>query len=259
MTAGTPADAARRLRDQLNEARAELSRHRPRAAAAPTPSAAMAGSTANDSGSTVDIRARLTGELAALADALLESGCVRLGAFELKSGGRSPIYFDLRRVVGSPELLSRVASLYLPLLAGLRFDRLAAVPYAGLPIATAVSLQSKHPLVYPRKETKGYGTGAAVEGGFKPGESVVVLDDVATTAASKFEAIDRLTAAGLLVRDVVVLIDREGGARHALAQAGYTLHAVFSLSQLLDHWEVVGAVGVDDIVNVREYMAREQG
>jgi uridine monophosphate synthetase len=259
MTAGTPADAARRLRDQLNEARAELSRHRPRPAAAPTPSAAMAGSTANDSGSTADIRARLTGKAAALADALLESGCVRLGDFELKSGGRSPIYFDLRRVVGSPELLSRVASSYLPLLAGLRFDRLAAVPYAGLPIATAVSLQSGHPLVYPRKETKGYGTGAAVEGGFEPGESVVVLDDVATTAASKFEAIERLTAAGLIVRDAVVLIDREGGARHALAQAGYTLHAVFTLSQLLDHWELTGAVGVDDVANMREYMAREQG
>jgi uridine monophosphate synthetase len=258
MTAGTPADAARRLRDQLNEARAELSRHRPRPAAAPTPSVARAGSTGNASGSTTDVRARLTGEAAGLADALLESGCVRFGDFELKSGGRSPIYFDLRRLVGSPELLSRVASVYLPPLAGLRFDRLAAVPYAGLPIATAVSLQSGHPLIYPRKETKGYGTGAEVEGGFEPGETVVILDDVATTAASKFEAIERLTTAGLFVRDVVVLIDREGGARHALAQAGYTLHAVFTLSQLLDHWELEGAVGGGDLANVREFIARER-
>jgi uridine monophosphate synthetase len=147
---------------------------------------------------------------------------------------------------------------YLPPLAGLRFDRLAAVPYAGLPIATAVSLQSGHPLIYPRKETKGYGTGAEVEGGFEPGETVVILDDVATTAASKFEAIERLTTAGLFVRDVVVLIDREGGARHALAQAGYTLHAVFTLSQLLDHWELEGAVGGGDLANVREFIARER-
>jgi uridine monophosphate synthetase len=121
-----------------------------------------------------------------------------------------------------------------------------------------VSLQSNHPLVYPRKETKGYGTGAAVEGGFEPGETVVVLDDVATTAASKFEAIERLTAAGLIVRDVVVLIDREGGARQALGQADYALHAVFTLSQLLDHWELVGAVGGDDLAKVRAFLVREQ-
>jgi orotate phosphoribosyltransferase len=60
------------------------------------------------------------------------------------------------------------------------------------------------------------------------------------------------------VRDVVVLIDRQAGARQALAQAGLRLHTVFSLSQLLSQWELVGAVPVDDLANVREYMAREQ-
>ncbi len=58
-----------------------------------------------------------------------------------------------------------------------------------------------------------------------PGERVVVIDDLATTGGSKFEAIDKLTAAGLEVQDVVVLIDRQSGAAEALAQAGYRLHA----------------------------------
>jgi uridine monophosphate synthetase len=96
-----------------------------------------------------------------------------------------------------------------------------------------------------------------VEGGFKPGEVAVLIDDLATTGGSKFEAIERLGAAGLTVRDVVVLIDRQAGARQALAEAGQRLHTVFTLSQLLSQWELVGAVPVDDLANVREYMARE--
>jgi len=195
--------------------------------------------------------------LASLAHGLLQAGCVQFGEFVLKSGEQSPIYFDLRRLTGDPALLRRVAAAYLPLLAGLSFDRLAAVPYAGLPIATALSLQSGDPLVYPRKELKEYGMGAMVEGGFKPGEVALLIDDLATTAASKFEAIKRLAAAGLTVQDVVVLIDRQAGARQALAHAGLRLHAVFTLAQLLDHWELTGAVGVDDIANVREFMARD--
>ena len=196
--------------------------------------------------------------LASLADGLLQAGCVQFGEFKLRSGQRSPIYFDLRRLTGDPGLLRRVADAYLPLLARLPFDRLAAVPFAGLPIATALSLQSGFPLVYPRKELKEYGTGAVVEGGFGPGEVTLLIDDLATTGGSKFEAIERLSAAGLIVRDIVVLIDREGSARAALGKAGYELHAVFSLSQLLDHWELTGAVGVDDLANVRELMARQQ-
>jgi len=201
----------------------------------------------------------LSPRLTSLADGLLQAGCVQFGDFKLKSGEQSPIYFDLRRLTGDPQLLRRVAAAYLPWLAGLSFDRLAAVPYAGLPIATALSLLTGGPLVYPRKELKEYGTGAMVEGGFKPGEVALLIDDLATTGGSKFEAIERLSAAGLLVRDVVVLIDRQAGARQALAHAGLRLHAVFTLAQLLDHWELTGAVGVDDIVNVREYIAREQG
>ncbi len=200
----------------------------------------------------------LSPELASLADGLLQAGCVQFGEFRLKSGERSPIYFDLRRLTGDPALLRRAAAAYLLLLAGLSFDRLAAVPYAGLPIATALSLQSGVPLVYPRKELKEHGTGAVVEGGFEPGEVALLIDDLATTGGSKFEAIERLAAAGLSVRDVVVLIDRQAGARQALAQAGLRLQAVFTLAQLLDHWEFEGALGADDLANLREFMARDQ-
>ena len=137
----------------------------------------------------------------------------------------------------------------------MRFDRLAALPYAALPIATAISLQSGYPLVYPRKETKEYGTRNVIEGLFQPGERVVVIDDLTTTGGSKFEAIDKLKAAGLEVSDVVVLVDRQSGADQALAEAGYRLHAVFSLTHLLDIWEAAGKITSEQSRSVREFLA----
>jgi uridine monophosphate synthetase len=189
-----------------------------------------------------------------LADALLEAGCVRFGQFTLKSGRRSPIYLDLRQLISAPDLLRRVASAYVARLAELKFDRLAALPYAALPIGTAISLHSGWPMIYPRKEAKDYGTAAAIEGAYAAGERAVVIDDLATTGGSKFEAIDKLKAAGLAVQDVVVLIDRQSGAAEALAEAGYRLHAVFTLSAMLDHWEQTGRVPAEQIAATRAFL-----
>ncbi len=198
-------------------------------------------------------------EGAALADELLEAGCVQFGEFTLKSGLVSPIYIDLRRLVAFPELLARVASVYLPILRELNFDHLGALPYAALPIASAISLQSGWSMIYPRKEVKTYGTKAPIEGLFNPGEQVVVIDDLTTTGGSKFEAIEVLTQAGLKVEDVVVMIDRQSGAAETLAQAGFRLHTVFRLTELLDHWERNGRVPAEQIAATRAFLVDSQG
>lgn len=190
-----------------------------------------------------------------LADGLLAAGCIKFGNFTLKSGLISPIYIDLRRLVTYPALLQKVASAYLPILETLSFDRLAALPYAGIPIGTAVSLLSGRPLIYPRKEAKDYGTKAGIEGVFEPGECALVIDDVTTTGTSKFEAIDKLLEAGLTVRDVVVLVDRESGALEALLQAGYRLHAVLKFTEMLDYWEAGQAIDASQIAAARRFIA----
>ncbi len=189
-----------------------------------------------------------------LANGLLEAGCVKFGEFTLKSGLKSPIYIDLRRLISYPKLLAEVGQAYLPLLSGLQFSRLAALPYAAIPIATAISLQGNYPMIYPRKEAKDYGTKAEIEGEYRAGETVVVIDDLATTGGSKFEAIQKLTGAGLMVKDVVVLIDRQSGAKAALAQAGFNLHAVLTISDMLNHWEESGSVEKEKIEETRAFL-----
>jgi uridine monophosphate synthetase len=193
-------------------------------------------------------------ELSALADGLLSAGCIKFGDFTLKSGLKSPIYIDLRQIITYPKLLEQIAAAYLPILHSLSFVRLAGLPYAAIPIATAISLAGNYPMIYPRKEAKSYGTKADIEGEYHAGETVVIIDDLATTGGSKFEAIEKLTGAGLVVKDVVVLIDRQSGAKEALEQAGFNLHAVLTISQLLDYWEKNGKVEKDKIEETRKFL-----
>lgn len=193
--------------------------------------------------------------LASLADGLLSAGCIKFGDFTLKSGLKSPIYIDLRQIITHPKLLAEIAETYLPILHRLSFSRLAGLPYAAIPIATAISLAGNYPMIYPRKEAKSYGTKAEIEGEYHAGETVVVIDDLATTGGSKFEAIEKLTGAGLVVKDVVVLVDRQSGAKESLAQAGYAMHAVLTIGQLLEYWESTGKVEKKKIDATREFLS----
>jgi uridine monophosphate synthetase len=176
---------------------------------------------------------------AELVLALADIGAIQFGEFTLASGKSSPIYIDLRLLASHPDALRMVARAYARLLRQSVLStevgqRLAAIPYAALPIGTAVALELDLPLIYPRKEAKGHGLTRQVEGQFEPGERAIVLDDLITTGGSKLAAIEPLEAAGLQVKDVVVLIDREQGGRDELEEAGYRLHAVLGLSHMLD-------------------------
>ncbi len=172
-------------------------------------------------------------QIDALALSLFDIGAVRMGRFTLHSGRISPIYLDLRLLVSYPRVLQQVAEAYSDLLEQLQFDILAAYPYAALPIGTAIALHKNWPLVYPRKTAKEYGTGKQVEGAWEAGQTAVVVEDLVTSGASILQAISALKAAGLQVQDAVVLIDREQGGREALAETGYGLHAVLTISHML--------------------------
>ena len=194
--------------------------------------------------------------------ALADIGAVKLGEFTLASGKKSPIYIDLRLLASHPGVLRLVAHAYAGLIRAILDDedqgssiRLAAIPYAAVPIGTAVALEMGLPLIYPRKEAKAHGTGRTIEGEFEPGERAIVLDDLITTGGSKLAAIEPLQAAGLRVQDVVVLIDREQGGREELAAAGYRLHAVLRLDEMLDLLVEAGRISAGQRDAVRAYLS----
>ncbi len=190
-----------------------------------------------------------------LVNDLYEIQVLKFGEFKLKSGALSPFYVDLRVIISYPEILQAVARRILEIIRPLHFHRVAGIPYAGLPIATAVSLAGNIPLLYARKEAKDYGTKRVIEGKFTPGEVVVLIDDVITDGASKFEAAEPLIQAGLTVRDFAIFLDREQGGADRLHEQGYALHSALQISAVLAHLKDAGRLAPDQYARCMDFIA----
>jgi uridine monophosphate synthetase len=189
-----------------------------------------------------------------LSRLLYDIGAVRFGEFVLKDGRTSPFYLDMRVLVSHPNALARVGRALVRSAESLEFDRIAGLPYAGLPLAVAMSLIGGTPLIYPRKEAKSYGTQRLVEGEFRAGERALVVDDVITSGGAKLEAIEPLRAAGLVVEDVLVVVERgEEGAR-ALAAAGVRLHSAIRVDVLLRHLLELGSITQEDAARAEKFV-----
>lgn len=189
-----------------------------------------------------------------LSELLYRIGVVRFGEFTLKDGRRSPFYLDMRVLVSHPAALARIARALLQRAADLRYDRIAGLPYAGLPLAVAMSLIAEQPMIYVRKEAKEYGTRKLIEGEFAPGERALMVDDVVTSGV-ELGAVTPFRDAGLVVEDVVVIVDRSDGAAAALAAAGLRLHSVLDVRSLLAHLRADGAVPAADIDRALDFLA----
>ena len=153
------------------------------------------------------------------------------GHFKLRSGKISSFYWDKYRFESNPALLTVLVAEMESLLPT-TFERLAGLELGGVPLATGMSLSTGKPCLYVRKEAKTYGTCNLVEGGFQPGDRVVVIEDVITTAGQVCTSVGEMREIGLIVEHVVCAIDRGQGGREKIETLGCSLSAVFTLEQL---------------------------
>lgn len=189
---------------------------------------------------------------------LFEINAVKFGEFKLKSGIMSPIYVDLRVTVSYPEVLKMVAEAMWEQVKDLNFDLICGVPYTALPIATAISIAHDKPVIMRRKEVKDYGTKKAIEGAFQPGQTVLVVEDLVTSGSSVFETVEPLNFEKLKVNDVIVLLDREQGAKKHIAKKGLNLHAVINMTELLEVLEKEKKISLELAQKTREFIKANQ-
>jgi orotate phosphoribosyltransferase/uridine monophosphate synthetase len=189
-----------------------------------------------------------------LAETLWDLGAVQFGKFTLgRTTVDSPVYVNLRLLIGHPTALWRVGHMILEEVQALQsmrnpqiepFDLAAGVPFGGLHVATAFSLTAKVPMIYlhPRLDD----LGNDVEGVYTPNQRALILDDLLAGGGSILETALQLGEAGLMVRDAVVLLDRLQGGREALRRQGIRLLALLSLDQLMNYLHYTGKIANDE-------------
>lgn len=162
-----------------------------------------------------------------------------IGEFTLRSGKTSSFYWDKYRFESDPLLLEAVVDELWKRLP-LSFDKLAGLEMGGIPLATLLSQKTGKPCVFVRKVAKTYGTCNLVEGGFKPGETAVVVEDVITAAGQVCASVKQMRELGLEVKQVICVIDREQGGRENLKDIGCSLASVFTSGELESLTEDLG-------------------
>jgi orotate phosphoribosyltransferase/uridine monophosphate synthetase len=183
-----------------------------------------------------------------LAQALFDLGGVQFGSFDLgPTAGNSPIYINPRVLISEPAMLRRVARLIhteiqadharrRPRLAS--FAAVAGVPMGGLHIATAYALESDTPLIYLRPLSgDSPGRDGSIEGRVVPGQSALIIDDLMTGGRSILSTMERLEDAGMMVRDAIVLIDREQGGAERLHDHGCRVTPILRLKTMLNYYQ----------------------
>jgi orotate phosphoribosyltransferase/uridine monophosphate synthetase len=195
-----------------------------------------------------------------LAEALWRLGAVQFGDFTLgRTAVGSPVYLNVRKLIGHPDAMWRVANLMhdeIVTLQAMRnppvaqFDLVAGVPLGGLHIATAYSLAARKPLVYLHPGREEF----VVEGVYNPGQTALIVDDLVTGGGSIAETATQLREAGLRVRDAFVLVDRQQGARDRLRREGINLRAVLTLEVILNYLMSSGLIAEEDYRRSIDYL-----
>ncbi len=165
---------------------------------------------------------------------LIRSEALQFGDFTLASGKQAKFYLDCRKVTLEARGAKLIAAGMLELLGNELPPLVGGMAIGADPITAAIltlaGTQDKSLRgIIVRKEAKAHGTGKFVEGPYREGEEVVIVEDVVTTGGSSLLAIERCEAAGLKVNRVLAIIDRMEGGREAFAAKGYELTTLFTV------------------------------
>lgn len=168
-----------------------------------------------------------------LIAALKACGAIRYGDFTLASGKKSKYYIDIKKASTDPKTLKLIARQAAFRIKQMDVNIIAGVELGGVPLATAVSMETELPLLIVRKAVKDYGTKSRFVGDIRPEDRLVMLEDVTTSGGSVRNAIKVVRETGANVKYVISVVDREEGAIENLKEESAELVPLVSASDLL--------------------------
>lgn len=189
-----------------------------------------------------------------MANILFKIDAVKFGVFKLSTGKASPYYIDLRVIPSFPDAFHEICESYAQYITSeigvKKFDRVAAIPLAGIPFASQIAYNLKKPFLYVRKDIQLQGRERRVEGILVSGDKVLLIDDLLTTGLTLKKAADAVRAEGGVVTEAVVFLDREEGGRELLEKNGIKLHSLLKISEMAKTLYEMGAIDEENLKTI---------
>ena len=184
----------------------------------------------------------MTNKVNEIYETLLKDEILEIGSFTLKNDMKTEYYINSRKLYSNVALMNMISDKIvnkINMKTEIDYDHLAGVPYGTLPLVGLLSNKIDKPMLFMRKEKKGYGSKKIIEGKYEIGDSVILIEDTITSGSSIIDTISKLETLGVFVSYVLVLFDRETGAVNDIKQ---TLHipveSLFKISKISNYFSV---------------------
>ena len=180
--------------------------------------------------------------------------------FTLTSGLKSPVYVDCRKIISFVEERTLIMDTAIKYINEnkLEFDLVAGGETAGIPYAAFISEKIKKPMVYIRKQPKGFGKNQQIEGNFNKNQKAILVEDLATDGGSKIIFVEAMRKAGLAVKDIFVIFyyDIFKFEESALSKLNVNLHSLCTWKDIISVLERRNTFSQTDIENLKEFLSR---
>lgn len=187
--------------------------------------------------------------------ALYRKNMIKFGQFQLTSGKSSPYYIDLRKLISFPQLMKKVAKMFLARKSDV--DVVVGIATGGIPLSSFISAMGDIPGAYVRKETKEHGTSKSVEGVVQ-GKKALLIDDVTTTGGSLLHGVTTLRRNNAIIEDAFVVVNREEGAVELLKEHDVALHALLNISTMIEILDEEALIERAESQAVKTYLYNNQ-
>ena len=202
----------------------------------------------------------LTEQEKELIDFFFDNDCLKFGEYKLKTGKISPFYINLRNLISKPEIINNISKLiYQNFLKKRKDITLCGLPYAGIPYSCSISTLYEIPQILLRKEKKQYGDslGKIYEGIHKVGNKLILIDDIFTTGSSIIDSIKKFQEEGVLVDEVIVIVNRNEKNNYLskLKDYGVRVNFIFNLIDIIKYLLSINKIDKKEFDLVINYLS----